>query len=1336
MALSCESVKKAMTERHSSFPERWMKVNNVAHLRARDAHRRCFHKSLIGLNIHITLRGEGQRTKRVLLSTAIFLGLTVEILFCTIGTVGCTSGWSITVETDRPCYGIGDTVCIGGRLTYNDWPQESGSVSICVISLSTGTTYYLDSATTDSDGSYNSSFTLGVNAEMGEYIVNVTAGVADTRCTNQTTFQVADPICIEESGEVDPANAPISRNGNIYTLTNNIFVNSTDGIIIERNDIILDGMSFTLNGTGLVNSTGIYLSSVSNVTIENMSIRSFAYGIYEQGCSNCDIIETNFFFNLYGINFQNSWYNTVEANNITMNSIAGIFLEMSQYNNISMNSLTFNGLGAINLQYFASYNSIVGNNFVNTSKYGVYVSFSCYNNQVFHNNFINNTVQAYVDPTSSGNVWDDGYPSGGNYWSDYKGTDLFNGPYQNVTGSDAIGDTPYVIDNSNIDHYPLMQPWTSILALSSTSIIFSVNPAAIGSPVTCTATVSGSNPTGIVTWITSSNTGYFSNSKSMLSSGNCSTTYIDTSPGTVTITTNYSGDLNNAQDNSSAALTVSPVTTFDQVGVGSDFNGTVVTIDGINYTASELPVSFLWVEGSSHSFSYASPLGAAIGEQYVWNSTSGLSGVQNGSLNVTGSGILTGNYYTQYYLTLATNTSGVNHLSGQGWYDASSYASISAAQYVDIVSGSSRYAFSGWTTGNMTEIADSSLPATTVLIDEAKTVTANYVTQYRVTFADSGVGSDFLGSVMDVSGTDYDWSGYSDWFDSGASVAFNFCSPLVVTPNGEQYVLVGVNASSPLTVAAATTITGSYVTQYLVTYSATGNATAVTVPPDEWVGSGGSAVGVFPLQITNDGTRSNFVGDNRTAITEPSLIVGAYQTQYYLTVDSAYDTLGGAGWYDGGSTAYATLTDGTVSGGAGTQYVFIGWSGDASGSGLTSDGITMDGPKTAAATWTTQFYLTVETSPSGVNGSAGEGWYDDGFTAHVSTHQYVDIVPGSSRYRFGSWTGASGIFSDATIIMDSAKTATANYVTQYYLTFAQSAVGSDFAGSVINVGGTDYDRSGYSNWFDSGASISFGFYSPLVVTLNGEQYVLTGVSGNSTASSLTVSAATTVTGTYKTQYSITFDQSGVGPDCNGTVVVIDGSNYNVSALSASFWWDKGSTYIFAFQSPLGGTSGTDQYNWTSTTGLSSLQSGLITVNGPGTVVGNYVILVHDVAVMSVVAGPSVVCQGYGCAIEASLANIGDFPETINVTIYANNTDNGNVTAIYTFANVPLNSQDSTMLTFIWDTTGFVTGNYTISAYATLVPGESDLANNAFVSSPIQVIAGISGGGGGKMPYMD
>jgi len=81
-----------------------------------------------------------------------------------------------------------------------------------------------------------------------------------------------------------------------------------------------------------------------------------------------------------------------------------------------------------------------------------------FNNIIFHNNFINNTYPFIC--RGSGNLWHEGYPSGGNYWSRYNGTDFYQGPDQNEEGGDGIGDTPYIIGSSNTDQYPLIHPWS------------------------------------------------------------------------------------------------------------------------------------------------------------------------------------------------------------------------------------------------------------------------------------------------------------------------------------------------------------------------------------------------------------------------------------------------------------------------------------------------------------------------------------------------------------------------------------------------------------------------------------------------------------------------------------------------------------------------------------------------------------------------------------------------------------------------------------------------------------------------------------------------------------
>ena len=91
------------------------------------------------------------------------------------------------------------------------------------------------------------------------------------------------------------------------------------------------------------------------------------------------------------------------------------------------------------------YNIIYGNT-VRDSYFGIVMFDRISNifgvsNTVFHNNFIDNAPYQAVGPPRGGNDFDNGYPCGGNYWSNYNGTDLFSGQYRNETGSDGIGDS-------------------------------------------------------------------------------------------------------------------------------------------------------------------------------------------------------------------------------------------------------------------------------------------------------------------------------------------------------------------------------------------------------------------------------------------------------------------------------------------------------------------------------------------------------------------------------------------------------------------------------------------------------------------------------------------------------------------------------------------------------------------------------------------------------------------------------------------------------------------------------------------------------------------------------
>lgn len=94
------------------------------------------------------------------------------------------------------------------------------------------------------------------------------------------------------------------------------------------------------------------------------------------------------------------------------------------------------------------------------------------NNSIYHNNFINNIY--HVSTYGSENTWDNGYPSGGNYWSGYNGSDTKSGGHQNQTDSDGIGDTPLVFDSNNKDNYPLMGPLAVFVAGTWNGTTYSV----------------------------------------------------------------------------------------------------------------------------------------------------------------------------------------------------------------------------------------------------------------------------------------------------------------------------------------------------------------------------------------------------------------------------------------------------------------------------------------------------------------------------------------------------------------------------------------------------------------------------------------------------------------------------------------------------------------------------------------------------------------------------------------------------------------------------------------------------------------------------------------------
>jgi parallel beta-helix repeat protein len=289
-----------------------------------------------------------------------------------------------------------------------------------------------------------------------------------------------EAIYIRADGSVEGTDK-IQRDGNLYTFLGNISIDGSgiDGIIVERDNIVIDGADCILQITGTMESSiGLRLTDRTNVTIKNLRILDFNYGIQLQRSSNNTILG-NYIYPI-GISLRGAHNNIIMENNLSGGDWGtGIIIDIldnagnSSGNHILGNNITNQEVGINSL--IGSANIISGNNITNCKTYGIFLesypnniigntfenntvgiffSHGASNNTIYENNFINNkkdmddahSVAPWLYEISV-NCWDNGVE--GNYWSDYNGTD---------NNGDGIGDSPHFVYENNQDNYPLIEP--------------------------------------------------------------------------------------------------------------------------------------------------------------------------------------------------------------------------------------------------------------------------------------------------------------------------------------------------------------------------------------------------------------------------------------------------------------------------------------------------------------------------------------------------------------------------------------------------------------------------------------------------------------------------------------------------------------------------------------------------------------------------------------------------------------------------------------------------------------------------------------------------------------
>jgi hypothetical protein len=221
-------------------------------------------------------------------------------------------------------------------------------------------------------------------------------------------FPSVPQIKIYADGTITPQTEQITRSGATYTLTDNL-----DGtqIVIECSNIIFDGNGYSITLMNSGSNPGIHISYSTNTTIKNMQVKTPLYtGILMHDCSDCHItgIKSSGFIEL-----------RQSSHNVMCENTSPLFLK-SDYNQIFRNNIT-------GLALWAGSNTFYQNNILLDS--------------------------GYIPYADEANFWDNS--SIGNYWSDY----ATRYPDASEVGQTGIGDTPYVLNADNIDHYPAMYPF-------------------------------------------------------------------------------------------------------------------------------------------------------------------------------------------------------------------------------------------------------------------------------------------------------------------------------------------------------------------------------------------------------------------------------------------------------------------------------------------------------------------------------------------------------------------------------------------------------------------------------------------------------------------------------------------------------------------------------------------------------------------------------------------------------------------------------------------------------------------------------------------------------------
>ncbi|MFW9893273.1 MAG: NosD domain-containing protein, partial [Candidatus Thorarchaeota archaeon] len=241
-----------------------------------------------------------------------------------------------------------------------------------------------------------------------------------------------------DESELTENSVSLAFQGNVYGYYLGMHLEWSDGNTVSRNDISISANDPPANFEAFCIRL---VECEDNTLLENIVLIDATGHILSEihlHCSDSNSVYDNTVTGgQIGVSLLNCEDNIVSGNIMDGCSVSGINLVDCTFTTISGNIVMHCQYG---VRLMNSDHSTLSGNTIWECDYGMYLDWASHS-LIFHNNFIDNLVQAVDLHSEYGNWWYHPELLEGNYWSDYTGVDDGSGTEKHAIAGDLIGDT-------------------------------------------------------------------------------------------------------------------------------------------------------------------------------------------------------------------------------------------------------------------------------------------------------------------------------------------------------------------------------------------------------------------------------------------------------------------------------------------------------------------------------------------------------------------------------------------------------------------------------------------------------------------------------------------------------------------------------------------------------------------------------------------------------------------------------------------------------------------------------------------------------------------------------